>query len=341
MSRIRFLFAIAALTVVASVLAACGGGGGNSDASPQSVLDGATLEGVESGNLDASFEIHASGAEGGEVEVTLSGPFESIEGGATPNLDMTAKATGTVNGEKIDFEGGLVLLPNSAYVGYQGTEYEVDPTTYSFIESTLKQAQQEGAQEGEAAGTSACRKAAAAFKVGEFVDNLKNEGEAEVGGTRTTKVSGDLDVPGGIDALVKLISDPACRSQLSAAGEQLPSVSELRADRGKLSRAVKSGHVDVYVGDDEIIRRIAGEATIEPKGTGSGPEKANVKFDISLEGVNEDQEINAPEKARPLNDLFLKLHVNPLELLGALQGEGAGGLGNLLEGMRAESPNGL
>jgi hypothetical protein len=338
LSRIRFLFAIAALTVVASALAACGGGGGNSDASPQSVLDGASFEGIESGDVHAKIDVSAPGDEGGDIEVTLSGPFESIEGGATPNLDLTAKATGTLNGKDVDFDGGLVLLPNSAYVGYEGTDYEVDPTTYSFIESTLKQAQREGSQEG--GGTSACQKAASGLNVGDFVDNLKNEGEADVGGTTTTKVSGDLDVAGTIDAALKLYSNPACSSQLKATGNA-PSVAELRAAKDELSQAVKAAHMDVYVGDDDIIRRVAGELEIEAKDGGSGPETANVKFDVKLDGVNEEQDIGAPDKAKPLNDLFLKLGINPLELLGALQGEGAGGLGNLLEGIHTESPNGL
>jgi hypothetical protein len=340
LSRIRFLFAIAALTVAASALAACGGGGGSSDASPQSVLDGATLEGVESADLNAKIDVSATGDKGGDIEVTLAGPFESVEGGSTPKLDLTAEASGSMNGKDVEFEGGLVLLPNSAYVGYEGTEYEVDPTTYGFIESALKQAQRQGAQESEAGGTSACRKVVAGLKVGDFVDNLTNAGEADVGGTTTTKVSGDLDVGGAIDEMLKLYSDPACSSQLSAAGE-LPSASKLRAAKDEVTRAVKAAHVDVYVGDDDIIRRITGEVKIEPKGSGSGPSSATVAFDISLEGVNEDQEIEAPAKTKPLNDLFLKLGVNPLELLGALQGGGPGGLGNLLEGMHAESPNGL
>jgi hypothetical protein len=338
LSRIQFLFAIAALTIAATALAACGGGGGNSDASPQSVLDGATLEGVESGNLDASVEVVASGKEGGEVDISLSGPFESVEGGSTPNLDLTATASGTVNGENIDFEGGLVLLPNSAYVGYEGSEYEVDPTTYSFIESTLKQAQRQNG--GEAAAPSACEKAVSALDVGDFADDLHNGGEADVGGTATTKVSGDLDVGGAIDAMLKLYADPACGSQLRATGSA-PSVSELRAAKGEVTKAVKSAHVDVYVGDDDIIRRVAGEAIVEPTGSGSGPSVAKIDFDFTLDGVNEEQQISTPGKAKPLNDLFLKLGVNPLELLGALQGGGAGGLGNLLEGIRSESPDGL
>lgn len=339
MSRIRFLFASAALIAVATALIACGGGGGgNSGASPQSVIDGATLQGIESADLGATLKVSASGKEGGDLEVSLSGPFEAVQGGSTPKLDMTAKATGNLNGKDIDFEGGLVLLPNSAYVNYQGTDYEVDPTTFSFVESALKQAQQQGNRESESAGASACQKAVANLKVADFVDNLENEGDADVGGTTTTKVSGDLDIPGAIDSLMKLYSDPACSSQLSAAGP-LPSTEELRAARDEVSRSVKAAHIDVYVGDDDIIRRISGELKIEPARSGSGTSSATVDFDLTLEGVNEDQEISTPQTAKPLNDLFLKLGVNPLELLGALQGEG-GDLGKLLEGIRAESASG-
>jgi hypothetical protein len=327
----RFLFASAALVLATVALAACGGSD-NSDASPESVMENATLEGIESADLDAAIEVLMSGAKGGEIDLTLSGPFESVEGGSTPKLDLTAEATGTVDGENVEFEGGLVLLPNSAYVNYKGTDYEVDPTTYSFIESTLEQAQEQGRSEGEAPGASACQKAVAGLEIGDFLENLRNEGEADVGGTSTTKISGDLDVGAAIAALMKLYSDPACSSQLDAAG-QLPSMQELKEAQDEFRRSVKIAHADVYVGDDDIIRRIKGETIIKPKGAAG---TAKVDFDIRLDGVNEEQEISAPGSARPLEDLFARLKINPLELLGALQGEGSG-LENLLEGVQAES----
>ncbi len=96
---------------------------------------------------------------------------------------------------------------------------------------------------------------------------------------------------------------------------------------------MKKAHVEVYVGDDNIIRRLAAEMTIEPKGT-SG-EKVEVEFDLSLGGVNEEQDISAPSGAKPLQGLFQKLDVNPIELLeGASSGEG---LGKLLESLTGGS----
>ena len=56
-----------------------------------------------------------------------------------------------------------------------------------------------------------------------------------------------------------------------------------------------------------------------------------MEIDLAINGVNEEQEISTPDDAKPLNDLFEKLGVNPIELLqGAQSGEGLGGL---LEGL--------
>jgi hypothetical protein len=334
LSRLRFPLTFVALLALAAGLAACGGGGSDkSGESPQKVVDEATLEGVDSGQIDLSLDIAAAGKRGGNVDVSLSGPFQGGGKGKLPQLDMTAKASGEVNGQDVDFDGGLTLLPNSAYVEYEGTEYEVDPTTFSFVQSALKQAQGQGGAEGESPGVTACQEEAGRLKVADFVDNLSNEGSADVGGTTTTKVSGDLDVAGGIDALVELAEGPACRAQLGAVGP-LPSKAEIAEAKNEVKGAVKVAHADVYVGDDNIVRRISARLKIEPKKRGSGPKSVEIDLDLKLTGINEEQEISAPGNAKPLNDLFLKLGVNPIELLETLSGEGGGeGLGGLLEGL--------
>lgn len=336
MSRRRFLYAlaaVAALFAMATALAACGGSSDKGDEAPQEVLDEATLRGIDSGNLDLSLGIDAAGKEGGNLDVSLAGPFQGEGKGSLPQLEMTAKAKGTFNGNDVDFDGGLVLLPNSAYVNYEGTEYEVDPTTFSFVESALKQAQQEGGAENESAGAAGCQEEVGKLKVANFVDDATNKGSVDVGGTSTTEVSGDLDVDGGLDALLEVIESQACRAQLAAAGP-LPSKSEIEKAKDEVSDALKSAHVDVNVGDDGIVRRIAAQLKIEPKDAGSGPKSVEIDLDLKLTGVNEEQEISAPQNAKPLNDLFLKLGINPIELLGLLNGEGGGeGLGSLFESL--------
>ncbi len=336
MSRLRFLLAFAALLALATGLVACGGGG-NSNKDPQTVVDDATLQGIQGADLDLSLGIKAKGKEGGNVDIRLSGPFQAEEGQKLPQLDLTAKVNGSFNGEDVKFNGGLVLLPNSAYVNYQGTFYEVDPTTFSFVESALKEAQHQGG--GKASDLTACQEAAGKLKVADFIDNLENEGSADVGGTSTSKVSGDLDISGAIDSVLKLVEDPACSAQLGAAGP-LPSKDELSEAKNQVKSAVKTAKIEVYVGDDNILRRASAQLEIEPpKSSGSGPKSVELNLDLSLTGVNEEQEISAPQGAKPLNDLFLKLGVNPIELLGTLNGEGEG-LGNLLEGLGGSTGGG-
>ncbi len=342
MSRIRIFVLFATLAALATAFAACGGGGGSSSEDPQKVVDNATLKGVKSGTLDVKIGIKSEGSEGGDLNVSLSGPFQSMGKGNLPEFELAAKASGSIQGEKVDFEGGLTLLSDRAFVNFKGTEYEVDPTTFGFVKSSFEQAQQGGSQ--ETGDVTACQEAAAGLEVGEFVDNLSNEGSADVEGTSTTKISGDLNTGGAVDALIKLTENPACSAQLEAAGP-LP-LGELESAKGELSSAVKKAHVDVYVGDDNIIRKLAAEVTIEPKG--ASEEKVEIEFELSLGSVNEEQEISAPANAKPLEGLFQELGVNPLELLeGAGSGGGIGGLlegatggGSSAEGSPAEGPTG-
>ena len=320
MSQRRFPIALICLIALASVLSACGDGGGSED--PQTVIDESTLQGIESGAIDLTVAVDAKGKEGGDLDLSLAGPFEegSAEGDL-PQLDLIAKADGSVNGEKIDFDGGLVLLPSSAYVNYQGVEYEVDPTTYSFVESIIDPQSVEEAPRGPSTSLTACQETVGELKPADFTNKLKDGGEADVGGTETTKVSGELDVVSAIDSLIELSEDPACKAQLSNAAA-LPSTSELKEARSEVKGAVKSAKIDVYVGDDDIVRRISAQLQLEPeKDRGKGPSSADVEFDLQLTGVNDEQEIAAPQGPKPLSDLFLKLGLNPLELLGLLEGD--------------------
>jgi hypothetical protein len=333
LSRFRIFALLAALVALAATLAACGSSS-SSNEDPQKVIDNATFEGIKSGKLNLSLGIKSTGKEGGNLDVSLSGPFQTKGGKESlPELGLTAKANGAVRGEKVDFEGGLTLLSDRAYVNYKGTEYEVDPTTFGFVKSSFEKAQQGSGEEASSGNVSACQEAATGLKISDFIDNLTNEGSAEVEGTSTTKVSGDLNPGNAIDAIIKLTENPACSSQLKAAGS-LP-LGELEKAKGEISSAVKKAHADVYVGGDNIVRKVVAELAIEPKGSG---ENVEVELELTLGGVNEEQEISAPSNAKPLEGLFQKLGVNPIELLEAANGEG--GIEGLLEGLMGAAGGG-
>jgi hypothetical protein len=332
LTRFRILALFAVLTAVAAVFAACGSSsdstGSSSSEDPQKVLENASLAGVESGEFDLALNATAEGDEGGEIEASLSGPFEAGGKGELPQVEMKAEANGSAGGEDLDFEGGLTLLTDHGFVEYEGEAYEVDPTTFGFLKAAVEKSQQ---QEGEADVT-ACQKAAEGIKFSQFAEQLSNEGGADVEGTSTTKLSGDLDVRGAVDALIQLTEDPACSSQLEAAGP-LP-IGELEEAKGELSKAIKKAHVDLYVGDDDIVRKMALELTIQPPE--AKDEKVELEMELTLSGVNEEQSFDEPSGAKPLEVLFRKLKINPLELLEGTQE----GLGGLLEGLGGGSSAG-
>jgi hypothetical protein len=334
LSRIRIFALFATLVALATALAACGGGGGSdsSGEDPQKVVESASLEGVKSGELEMAMQVTAAGDEGGKFELELGGPFEQGAKNELPQVELSAKANGSAQSEKIDFEGALTMLTDRAFILYEGENYEVDPTTFGFLKSSFEQAQQQG---GEEADVTACQKAAEGIKFSQFSENLSNEGSEDVGGTSTTHVSGDLNVSGAVDALIQLTEDPACSSQLEAAG-QLP-LGELEEAKGELGKAIKHAHVEIWVGeDDNIVRKFALELTVEPPE--AKDEKVEVELEVTLSGVNEKQTFNEPANAQPLEKLFQKLGVNPFELLEGASAEG--GLGGLLEGVGGSSGSG-
>lgn len=325
MNRARSLFVFIVLIAFAAALTACGSSGGSDD--PQSVVDEATLQGVESGKIDLAVKADVQGKKGGDLDISLSGPFQKEEEAETPDLDLAFSVNGTVDKEKIDREGGFTLLGNKAFIGYEGTEYEVDPTTFNFVKSLVKQ---QGGK-GKSSDVSACQEAAGDFELKNFVENLKDEGSADVGGTETTKISADLNGSGAVEAFSELVEDPACSAQLKSAGP-LPSTAELEDAKGTIKDSLKSAHVELYVGDDHIVRRVTAKATIEPPADSKvSAERVDLDIDLTLTGVNEEQTISAPDQTKPLSDLFLKLGINPIELLQAFQGGGTPDLGGLLE----------
>jgi hypothetical protein len=327
LSRIRIFALFATLALLSAVFAACGGGSDSSNEDPQKVVEKASLEGVKSGEFEMSLNVNAEGEEGGEFEASLSGPFEAGAKGELPQAEVSIEADGNAQGESINFDGGLTLLTDRAFLEYEGTPYEVDPTTFGFLKSAFEQAQQ---QEGSEADVTACQQAAEGIKFSQFADNLENEGSEDIDGTSTTKVSGDLNVEGAIDALIKLTEDPACASQLEAAGP-LP-LNELEEAKGELSKSIKKSHVEIAVGEDDIVRKFALEMTVEPPEAKG--EKVEVEMEVMLSGVNEEQSFEEPANAKPLEALFKQLGVNPLELL---EGGGSGGIGGLLEGLMGGS----
>jgi hypothetical protein len=319
--RFRIPIVSIAMVALALVISACGGGGGGG---AEEIVDEATLEGIESGKVDLSLGVDRKGDDGGQFDVDLSGPFEVEAGAKSPKLDLTAAVKGTLDGEKVDLEGGIVVVgANKAYVDFEGTDYKVDATTYGYGQSVL----------GESEEVSACQEVVEDRKLSEFIEDPTEEGTVEVGGASTTKVSGDVDAEIASEAFSEMREDALCSEQLEAVPGFKTSLGEVEESKGGAESAVKDARLVLYVGDDHIVRRLQAQATIEPpEGSTRGASSVELDLDLTLTDVNEPQTISAPKSSKPLTALFVKLGINPIELLGVLQsGIGGAGLTNFLE----------
>jgi hypothetical protein len=319
--RLRLLASIFVVVLLAAGLVACGGDddGGGADEDPQKVLDETFTgdhEDVESGNFSLTFNADVSGPDGGQLDLELGGPFETQGENEVPRFDISANASATGE-DAFDFEGGLISTGDAAFVSYKGTDYEVDQGLFDRFSDQVESAQGEEQEQNEQS-VQRLLDALGIEDPTELLTNLTNEGTADVEGTETVHVSGDLDVDRTVEAFKSLIANASLLGQLGGGTSQLPDPEQL----DQVKDAIKEAHFDLYSGaDDNILRRLQISIVIE-----QGDNSADLGFDFTLSGVNESQTIDAPSGARPFRDLLEELGVGP-EILQQLGGIGALGGG--------------
>jgi hypothetical protein len=331
LTRLRTLFAICALALaVPAVLAGCGGGSSDSSEDPQTVLDEtfSNDQSISSGNLSLTAGVDASGDQGGSFQASLSGPFQGEPDNpqAIPQLDWTASVKGSGAGQSIDFNGGLVVTSDNAYVEYNDKAYEVGADAFKQVKDQLEaQAGSTGAtptsfaegckqalEQAGASDTSGCD-----IDLESWLTNLSNEGTEDVGGTSTVHVHGDLDVN-------KVLTD---FGNLASAFPGASSSGFDPSQLGAFSDAVTDASMDVYSGeDDHLLRKLDLNLTIDPSAIAGGAvaipiDNIEISFGIELTDVNQTQTISGPSNAQPISQLLSDLGVN-LNDLGAIPGLG-------------------
>ena len=336
MTRFRLLLAALSLLASVALLTACGGGSEDrSSLSPSQVLDqtfSADNDKVDSGKLDLKLKLDVAGKQAGKIDATLSGPFESHGAKKIPkfDIDIAASGTGAAAGKDFDINGGLESTGDSAFVNYKGSDYEVDQTIFDAFKKQVESATGDTTQ-NKSSGSQLLKR----FGIDdpkELLTNLKNEGSADVQGTETTHVSGDLDVTKLVDGLKSLATGAGVLGALGGGASQLPTPDEL----DQLKNSIKQAHFDIYSGnDDHILRRITIALSIEP--TTGTTDKADVNFDLTLADVNESQTIEAPSNPKPFAELLAALGVNA-NSAGALGQLGLGVGGGTSSGGGSATP---
>jgi len=309
------LILLAALAL--GLLAGCGGGddkGSEADSSTDaSQLLRETFTGkkeIKSGKLDIGADL----ASGGQTfAMKLTGPFQSTGTGKVPQLDLDASLEGGGQNLKL----GITTTQDEAFVSYGNTEYAIPGQIFQQLKAQYEQQakQTENQQSLASLGLDPTK----------WISNPKNAGEAKVGDTDTIKITGDVDVAKLLDdvntALGKLRALGG--SQAHGLPDQLSA-----QDKQQAQDAIKQLSAEIYAGaDDKIMRRLLVTMKLEvPSGSGGNPQSADVKFDMQFLDLNEDQEIKAPDNAKPFSELVEKLQQLGLGgSLGALGGSASGG----------------
>jgi hypothetical protein len=327
LNRTRAL-AVLSLALASALLGAACGGGGNSE-DPQQVLDQtfSNPTGIHSGTFDLDFRIETSGgANPGSLEVKLGGRFQSQPNGQFPKFDIDVSLKGEGGSQSFSGTGGLTSTGTAAFVNFQGTDYAVPQQLYDeFITSYSQlQGQNKSARSGSLLKTLNISPA-------NWLSDLKNDGTADIEGTKTIHISGTANVS-------KLVED--LKAIAAKAGSAVGNVNTSQLNQ--LNDVLKSGNIDVYSGEqDKLLRSFQVSLDLKPPaGTPGAPDSLTLNLQLNLADVNKPQTIQAPANAQPLQNLFQQLGINPGQLGNALRG-GLGTSGALPEsGGSTTAPSG-
>jgi hypothetical protein len=314
--QLRFLV----LLLLALVAVGCGGGDDTADSSTDvDQLLNETFSGgksIESGKLSLALALESDGGQG-PVTAKISGPFQSGGEGRLPQIDLEGSFEG--GGESLS--GGITATQDAGYVSFGGNTYEIAGPVFEQFKAGYEQSAK------EASGEKDQSLASLGIDPRRWLTNAKNEGEAKVGDTDTIKITGDVDVP-------KLLDDVnGALEKIRALGvqgsDQIPD-KLTEAEKQQTAEAIDDLSVEIYTGaDDKILRRMVIALGLKlPEGTsvaGQSAQSADINFDFQLLDVNEDQEIEAPDNAKPFDELMQQLDGLGLNLGGLGGAGGAGG----------------
>ena len=294
------------------VVAGCGG---DDTESVTQLLDRAFETPIESADMTLDIEVELDGVDELQdpIEVGLTGPFDSTEDGRIPKLDLEI----TVQAQGQSFNAGLTSTGDRAFVGFQGTDYEVDRQTVATLNRQLAASENE---EGE--------RNLSDFGVNarEWVVDAEEEGDEEVAGVETTHVSGKLDLTRVLDDLNSAVQ---AASELGGQFGQ-PAPPELTDEqKEQIEEVVNDPSFDAYVGkDDDRLHRLSADVEFEvpeeSRESAGGLEGGRVSFSIEFANVGSPQPIAAPEDARPISELTQQLQGLLGGALGAPQDGGGG-----------------
>jgi hypothetical protein len=280
------------LAALALAGAGCGGDDGGSGGDAENLLKRGFATDVDTGVVTLDGELELRGVEGvdGPFKLTLEGPFRSRGPTEMPDLDLDYRASGSGQ----TFSGNVVMTRENVWVEFQGETYELGEELWDRLLAGYREQQQGQPQTFKDAGVDPL----------DWIEDAQTDGEEDVGGTPTRKVTGKLAIGAFLRDVNKV-----------STGQRLPE-STLR----EIDEVVDDVDFEAWIGEDDIWRRIAAEAEFEvpeeDRDSLGGLEGGRLSLDMELAEPNEPVEIEGPAEARPIDELLQQLGIPPEALLG-------------------------
>lgn len=231
-------------------------------AAPQELLvAGLTPDALESASFDGALSFKAQGQKN---TVKTSGAFEIGGPKEMPKVDVQV----SVDVPGFDGRGGFVTTGPRAWFTRGDTGYAVPQKAWTRIVA------------GRKSGATPVKDTPKVdVNPSNWLRNVKSEGTEKMDGVDVTHVSAEVNSAKAITDVVKAMDRTG----------QVPAGAE-----AQLAGVVKSGHLDAWVGDDKIMRRVS----LELSGKGTGGRNVAVSLDFELSGVNKPQNIVPPAKVK-------------------------------------------
>jgi hypothetical protein len=240
----------------------------------------------------------------------MTGPYESQGAKKVPKLDWDVN----VSGGGQTFSGGLISTGDNAFVSFQGQNYEVGTQLVQQYEQQL------GAQTKNPASLKQY-----GIDPANWVSNPKEAGDEDVAGTKTTKVTGTLNVEKVLNDINTLVE------KAGPAMGQTGTTQKLTPEQiAQVKQVVKDPKFEAFVAkDDKTLRRLTAsiDFTIPQaqRQQASGASGGNVRFALQFANVGQPATVTAPTNAKPLSELQSQLGNGGL---GGLGGSGSSGSGS-------------
>jgi len=260
---------------------------------------------VESGRF--SFRLSAEGFRGAPelngASIEVGGRFQGEGAEAMPEFDIDMKIA--ADGERVHV--GAISLGDRGYLTRGDRAYQVPGS----IMSGLTDAR---AQISEYAGEPQPKLSVAGFDVGGWLTDPRVAGTEQIDGVEVTHVEAGLDAGRFVDGLTQV-----------GRGSTLPEgdfLDQAGPNRALIERVIGKPEVDVYVGEDRILRRLT--ITAEPNLAAIGAQARGVQggrivLDARLSEVNQPQRIESPKSAsrEPLQSALGRVDaINAANMMG-------------------------